>query len=124
MLLTRNAAAAAPIRVCREVVERGRVRAAVVNSGNANAATGEQGYRRRARDARRGRRRRSASTPQQVAVAETGVIGVPLPIDAVLDRDRRGRGRALSPTGGDDFSDGDHDHRPLAEALHADSSTA
>ena len=44
MLLTRNAAAAAPIRVCREQCNAGLLRAAVVNSGNANAATGEQGY--------------------------------------------------------------------------------
>ena len=44
LLLTRNAAAAAPIRVCREECDGGAIRAAVVNSGNANAATGEQGY--------------------------------------------------------------------------------
>ena len=44
LLLTRNASAAAPIRVCRELVDRGRVRAAVVNSGNANAETGEKGF--------------------------------------------------------------------------------
>ena len=51
VLLTRNAAAAAPIRVCREEVDQGAVRAAVVNSGNANAATGEQGYADAHRDA-------------------------------------------------------------------------
>src|SRR6266511_2739424 len=44
MLLTRNAAAAAPVRVCRQECERDALRGAVVNSGNANAATGEQGY--------------------------------------------------------------------------------
>src|SRR5215211_2428441 len=43
ILLTRNAAAAAPVRVCRTA--RSRIRAAVVNSGNANAATGDRGYR-------------------------------------------------------------------------------
>ena len=43
MVLTRNASAAAPIRVCRDEVDAGGVRAAVVNSGNANAETGEQG---------------------------------------------------------------------------------
>src|SRR5215211_4484428 len=45
LLLTRNAAAAAPVRVCRTECDRGAIRAAVANSGNANAATGEQGYR-------------------------------------------------------------------------------
>ncbi len=33
-----------PIRVCRERCDQGALRAVVVNSGNANAATGEQGY--------------------------------------------------------------------------------
>ncbi len=42
-LLTRNAAAAAPIVICREECDLAAVRACVVNSGNANAATGEQG---------------------------------------------------------------------------------
>lgn len=83
LVLTRNASAAAPIRVCRKEVDRGRVRAAVVNSGNANAETGEKGYAdaldmcRRAADA-------VGVDPANVAVAETGTIGVPLPIDAVL----------------------------------------
>ena len=62
VLLTRNASAAAPVRVCRERCERGAIRAAVVNAGNANAETGEQGYRRRAGDVRAGRRPSSASS--------------------------------------------------------------
>lgn len=83
MVLTRNASAAAPIRVCRKVTDLGRVRAAVVNSGNANAETGEKGYAdalamcERAADA-------LGLEAEQVAVAETGTIGVPLPISAVL----------------------------------------
>ena len=83
MVLTRNASAAAPIRVCREAVDAARVRAAVVNSGNANAETGVKGYEdaldmcRRAGDA-------LGLDPARVAVAETGTIGVPLPIGAVL----------------------------------------
>lgn len=83
LLLTRNASAAAPVRVCRDRVERGAVRAAVVNAGNANAETGEQGMT----DAWAMCERTAAELslePRQVAVAETGVIGVPLPIDAVL----------------------------------------
>jgi glutamate N-acetyltransferase/amino-acid N-acetyltransferase len=83
LLLTRNASAAAPVRVCRQRVDRGAIRAAVVNAGNANAETGEQGFA----DAwsmceRTGEELGIA--PESVAVAETGVIGVPLPIDAVL----------------------------------------
>ena len=83
VLLTRNASAAAPVRVCRQRVDRGAVRAAVVNAGNANAETGEQGFA----DAWAMCERAGAELgldPSAVAVAETGVIGVPLPIDAVL----------------------------------------
>ena len=82
MLLTRNAAAAAPVRVCRDRCDGSRIRAAIVNSGNANAATGEQGMA----DALRMRDEAGAAlslAPETVAVAETGVIGVPLDIEAV-----------------------------------------
>jgi glutamate N-acetyltransferase/amino-acid N-acetyltransferase len=84
LVLTRNASAAAPIRVCRDRCERGGVRAAVVNSGNANAETGEKGYA----DALAMCETAASAlgiAPRSVAVAETGTIGVPLPIDAVLD---------------------------------------
>jgi glutamate N-acetyltransferase / amino-acid N-acetyltransferase len=82
LLLTRNAAAAAPVRVCREECDRGAIRAAVVNSGNANAATGEQGYRD-ALAMRDAAARELGLDPRTVAVAETGTIGVPLPIEDV-----------------------------------------
>jgi glutamate N-acetyltransferase/amino-acid N-acetyltransferase len=103
LLLTRNASAAAPVRVCRKRCERGGIRAAVVNAGNANAETGEQGYADAVAmcdeaAARLGLR------PETVAVAETGVIGVPLPVEAVLG----GIGEAaesLSPDGAVAFSD-------------------
>ncbi|HWO16896.1 MAG TPA: bifunctional glutamate N-acetyltransferase/amino-acid acetyltransferase ArgJ [Solirubrobacterales bacterium] len=83
VLLTRNASAAAPVRVCRDRVDRGGVRAVVVNAGNANAETGERGYA----DAVAMCDTAAAAldlAPEAVAVAETGTIGVPLPIDAVL----------------------------------------
>ncbi|HEX2435962.1 MAG TPA: bifunctional ornithine acetyltransferase/N-acetylglutamate synthase [Solirubrobacterales bacterium] len=82
LLLTRNAAAAAPVRVCRERCDAASIRAAVVNSGNANAATGEQGYADAVaiRDAAA---RELEVEPRAVAVAETGTIGVPLPAGRV-----------------------------------------
>jgi glutamate N-acetyltransferase/amino-acid N-acetyltransferase len=103
MVLTRNASAAAPIRVCRDEVDAAGVRAAVVNSGNANAETGEQGLA----DARAMCERTAAAlglAPSQVAVAETGTIGVPLPIDAVLPGIEEAAA-TLAPGGGDAFSD-------------------
>ncbi len=103
ILLTRNASSAAPVRVCRDRCDRAAIRAAVVNAGNANAETGAQGYADAVAmcdeaAAKLGLR------PEAVAVAETGVIGVPLPIDAVLS----GIGEAaadLSEAGGGAFSD-------------------
>ncbi|HVY77096.1 MAG TPA: bifunctional glutamate N-acetyltransferase/amino-acid acetyltransferase ArgJ [Solirubrobacterales bacterium] len=103
LLLTRNASAAAPVRVCRERCERGAIRAAVVNAGNANAETGAQGYADAVAmcDAAA---ERLGLPPESVAVAETGVIGVPLPVEQVLG----GIGEAaaaLSTEGGAAFSD-------------------
>jgi len=102
LLLTRNAAAAAPVRVCREQSDSARIRAAVVNSGNANAAVGERGYRDAL--AMRGAAAEALGLDaRSVAIAETGPIGVPLAIDAV----RRGvteAASALSVRGGDDFA--------------------
>jgi glutamate N-acetyltransferase/amino-acid N-acetyltransferase len=83
LLLTRNASAAAPIRVCRERCDAGGIRAAVVNSGNANAETGEQGYADALAMSAVAAKQLGLEQPQ-VAVAETGTIGVPLPVDAVL----------------------------------------
>jgi glutamate N-acetyltransferase/amino-acid N-acetyltransferase len=102
LLLTRNAAAAAPVRVCREQCDRAGIRAAVVNSGNANAAVGERGYRD-ALTMRGAAAEALGFDAGSVAIAETGPIGVPLAIDAV----RRGvteAASALSVRGGDDFA--------------------
>jgi glutamate N-acetyltransferase / amino-acid N-acetyltransferase len=82
LALTRNAAAAAPVRVCREDCDADSIRAAAVNSGNANAATGEQGYRD-ALAMRDAAAEALGIEPRQVAVAETGTIGVPLDVEAV-----------------------------------------
>jgi glutamate N-acetyltransferase/amino-acid N-acetyltransferase len=102
MLLTRNAAAAAPIRVCREQCNAGLLRAAVVNSGNANAATGEQGYSD-ALAMRDGAASALGLEPETVAVAETGVIGVPLDIESVRNG-IESAAAALLETGGEDFA--------------------
>jgi glutamate N-acetyltransferase / amino-acid N-acetyltransferase len=103
LLLTRNAVAAAPVRVCRDECDAGAIRGAVVNSGNANAATGEQGYR----DALAMRDAAAAAlgiAPHGVAVAETGTIGVPLPVADVL-AGVDSAAEALSPAGGEAFSE-------------------
>jgi glutamate N-acetyltransferase / amino-acid N-acetyltransferase len=102
LALTRNAAAAAPIRVCRQECDAGGLRAVAVNSGNANAATGDQGYRD-ALAMRAAAAEALGIDPRSVAVAETGTIGVPLDVEAVTSG-LRAAVQGLSARGGDDFA--------------------
>ena len=102
LALTRNAAAAAPVRVCREECDSKALRAVAVNSGNANAATGEQG-RRDAIAMRDSAAEALGVEPRTVAVAETGTIGVPLDVEAVTAGVLEAV-QGLSPTGGEDFA--------------------
>jgi glutamate N-acetyltransferase / amino-acid N-acetyltransferase len=80
--LTRNLLRAAPLLVTGGAVESGDVRAVVVNSGIANAATGERGL-----ENARGMQALVAAElglePSEVAVASTGVIGEHLPMDRI-----------------------------------------
>jgi glutamate N-acetyltransferase/amino-acid N-acetyltransferase len=103
ILLTRNAAAAAPIRVCRDHLQQDSVRAAIVNSGNANAATGEQGMAD-ALAMRDGAAEALGLDPGTVAVAETGVIGVPMEMHRVLPA-VDGLAAGLHTNGGIEFSE-------------------
>ncbi|MFF2912204.1 bifunctional ornithine acetyltransferase/N-acetylglutamate synthase [Paenibacillus sp. NPDC057934] len=79
---TTNVFQAAPLKVTRESLVNGTLQALVVNSGNANACTGEQGeadaYEMRAATARQ-----LNVAEENVAVASTGVIGELLKMDAV-----------------------------------------
>jgi glutamate N-acetyltransferase/amino-acid N-acetyltransferase len=102
LALTRNAAAAAPVRVCREECDADGLRAVAVNSGNANAATGEQGYRD-ALAMRDAAAEALGVEPRAVAVAETGTIGVPLDVEAVTAGVLEAV-QALSASGGEDFA--------------------
>ncbi len=99
---TRNQAAAAPVVVTRDTCDCAALRAVVVNSGNANACTGEQGYA----DAVRMRELAAGlcSLPvANVAVASTGVIGEPLPMPIVEKGIRRAAAR-LDAEGGEQFA--------------------
>jgi glutamate N-acetyltransferase / amino-acid N-acetyltransferase len=103
LALTRNAAAAAPIRVCRDQCDAGRLRAVAVNSGNANAATGQQGYRD-ALAMRDAAAEALGFDSRAVAVAETGTIGVPLDVGAV-STGIVAAARELSASGGKGFAE-------------------
>lgn len=97
-LFTRNRFQAPPLRLTRRHLRNGRLQAIIINSGNANACTGARGLRDAGTMARE--TARLLGLPRSaVAVASTGVIGVPLPIDRI----RRALPRlvaALSQTGG------------------------
>ena len=78
-VFTRNRVQAAPVLLCRQRIQSGRCRAIVVNSGNANCCTGDQGMR----DAVAMAAAAAAAMgieEDQVLVASTGVIGQPLPV--------------------------------------------
>ena len=103
-VFTRNRVAAAPVKLSRRALVQsgGKIRAVVVNSGNANALTGPAG----ARDARtmQSETAKLLGGPSgEVLVASTGVIGVPLPMERVS----KGIGMAhdsLRPGGFGDFA--------------------
>jgi glutamate N-acetyltransferase / amino-acid N-acetyltransferase len=91
-VVTTNEIKAAPLLVSAEhLATSPGMRALVCNSGCANACTGERGER----DARATARQAAALLdirPNEVIVASTGVIGVPLPMDRV----QRGLERAVA----------------------------
>jgi len=81
---TTNRVAAAPVRWSRRAIATGRVRAAVVNSGNANACTGERGERDVATTAAKAAELLGFQ-PENFLIASTGIIGRYLPIDKLLE---------------------------------------
>lgn len=81
-VFTRNVLKGAPLSVSGEAIKNGDVRSVVVNSGNANAATGERGIE----DARAMQKIAADAlglSPSEVAVASTGVIGEHLPMGKI-----------------------------------------
>jgi len=81
-VFTQNRFCAAPVQVCREHLGRGSVRALVINTGNANAGTGEEGLAR-ARRMCEALAARTGVAAHQVLPFSTGVIMEPLPIERI-----------------------------------------
>ncbi|HET8754476.1 MAG TPA: bifunctional glutamate N-acetyltransferase/amino-acid acetyltransferase ArgJ [Solirubrobacteraceae bacterium] len=80
---TRSGVLAAPVLLTQERCELAGIRAVVVNSGNANAATGRRGLEDAAR--MQGAGAMVAGVPEdRVAIASTGVIGVHLDTEKVI----------------------------------------
>jgi len=81
-VFTQNRFCAAPVQVCREHLAGGDIRAMVINTGNANAGTGEEGLVR-ARATCIAAARLLNVAPQQVLPFSTGVIMEQLPVDRI-----------------------------------------
>ena len=82
-VFTQNRFCAAPVQVCREHLEKNfGIRAMVINTGNANAGTGEDGLAR-TRATCIALARKLEIAPEEVLPFSTGVIMEPLPIDRI-----------------------------------------
>ena len=103
-VFTLNRFCAAPVQVCREHLARasakGEIRALVVNTGNANAGTGEQGMKD-ALATCAALAKELKLNPEQILPFSTGVILEPLPIDKLIS----GLPKAISNLGEDNWFD-------------------
>ncbi|MCL2070475.1 MAG: bifunctional glutamate N-acetyltransferase/amino-acid acetyltransferase ArgJ [Treponema sp.] len=81
-VFTKNRVKAASVQLTQKHISAGLLRAIIANSGNANACTGDAGHAA-ARKMAELAADLFAISPGHVAVASTGVIGVPLPIAAI-----------------------------------------
>jgi glutamate N-acetyltransferase/amino-acid N-acetyltransferase len=86
-MFTTNRVKAAPLIVSQAHLRKSRrkMRAIIVNSGNANCVTGSDGYAASAATAEKLARELGAIDASQVFVNSTGVIGVPLRVEKILD---------------------------------------
>lgn len=84
-MFTRNRVVAAPLDVGRAslAASRGRVRAVIVNSGNANCATGEPGIRA-CQEVCLNLARLLGVRGREIFPSSTGIIGVPLPVEKIV----------------------------------------
>ncbi|MFZ1343138.1 bifunctional glutamate N-acetyltransferase/amino-acid acetyltransferase ArgJ [Thiothrix eikelboomii] len=82
-VFTRNAFCAAPVIVSRENLAKAKPRYLLVNAGNANAGTGEQGLAA-AKACCMALATAGACAPEQILPFSTGVIGQPLPVEKIV----------------------------------------
>jgi len=85
-VFTQNLVQAAPVVLCRQHLRNAasRIRAIIVNSRNANCATGEAGVAA-AETTSQALAREIGCDAEQIFVCSTGVIGLPLPVERILN---------------------------------------
>jgi glutamate N-acetyltransferase / amino-acid N-acetyltransferase len=81
-VFTQNRFCAAPVQICRDHLAQGNIRAMVINTGNANAGTGEDGLAR-ARATCVALAESLGLRPEQILPFSTGVIMEPLPVERI-----------------------------------------
>ena len=81
-VFTQNRFCAAPVQVCREHLRHGDIRAMVINTGNANAGTGQDGLVR-AKSTCIAMARHLNLAPEQILPFSTGVIMESLPVERI-----------------------------------------
>ena len=84
-VFTKSKCSSAPVDWCRSILKNGRVRGLVVNSGNANAFTGRAGDRTVEYTVAEAAKRLGCRR-NEVYVASTGVIGVPVSQDYIASK--------------------------------------
>lgn len=83
-VFTQNVFCAEPVKLSREHIKDGKAQAFIINSGNANACTGEEGWKGAVAMAET--TAELLGIPKEsVQVASTGLIGEPFPTEKVLD---------------------------------------
>jgi len=82
-VFTQNRFCAAPVTLCKQHLAHGDIRALVINTGNANAGTGEEGLKR-ARQTCEAMAQLMGCAAENVLPFSTGVILEPLPVDKIL----------------------------------------
>jgi glutamate N-acetyltransferase/amino-acid N-acetyltransferase len=84
-VFTLNKVQAAPLLVCKEYLQtNSKFRAIIINSGNANACTGERGYEDAKKMSEETAKMLGIQT-DEVFVGSTGVIGEPLPMEKIIN---------------------------------------
>lgn len=81
-MFTTNHIKGAPVILCQKRLKKGKARGVIINSGNANACTGDSGYRY-AEEMSDLTAKLLSVLSGEILVASTGVIGVPLPIQKI-----------------------------------------
>lgn len=101
-VFTTNRVQAAPVLACRAHLRQSsnKIRGVIVNSGNANCATGTEGVATAATTALKTAWELGRHHPSQVLVCSTGVIGVPLPSKKIINAiPELARSRSATPKG-------------------------